>query len=91
MADEFIKGFGILSAAGLAWMTLASWYQTPTFYTTRQLISPPPEPATIYDAVGIFLIDVFLWTAILGALAFWVLIPMGRELSRALEARRDAN
>ncbi|ERH06655.1 MAG: hypothetical protein J07HN4v3_02278 [Halonotius sp. J07HN4] len=31
MADEFMKGFGILTGAGLLWMTLAGWYQTPSF------------------------------------------------------------
>jgi len=25
MADEFMKGFGILTGAGLLWMTLAGW------------------------------------------------------------------
>ncbi|MGM0604689.1 MAG: DUF7314 family protein [Halobacteriota archaeon] len=90
MADEFIKGFGIMMAAGLAWITLAAWYQTPSFYDV-QLIGTPPEPATLFDAIGIFLIDVFLWTAILGALAFWVLIPIGREFVTAFEERRNAN
>ncbi|XVH30748.1 DUF7314 family protein [Haloferacaceae archaeon DSL9] len=90
MADEFMKGFSILTGAGLGWFILASWYQTPEFYITNQLIAPPPEPETLFDALGIFLIDVFLWTALLGAFAFWVLIPAGREISRSLEERRSA-
>ncbi|MCL9815402.1 DUF7314 family protein [Natronocalculus amylovorans] len=90
MADEFIKGFGIMSTAGLAWITLAAWYQTPSFYDV-QLIAPPPEPETLFDAMGIFLIDVFLWTTILGMLAFWVLIPLGREIATSVEERRNAN
>ena len=90
MADEFIKGFGIFSTAALAWITLAAWYQTPSFYDT-QLIAAPVEPETTFDAIGIFLTDVFLWTALLGALAFWVLIPVGRELVGAIENRRSTN
>lgn len=91
MADEFMKGFGILTGAGLVWMTLAGWYQTPSFFITNQLIAPPPEPANVFDAISIFLIDVFLWTALLGAFAFWILIPAGRELTRALEERRESS
>jgi len=91
MADEFMKGFGILTGAGLVWMTLAGWYQTPSFFMTNQLIAPPPEPGNVFDAISIFLIDVFLWTAILGALTFWVLIPAGRELVVAFEERRESS
>ena len=91
MADEFIKGFGILTTAGLVWMILAGWYQTPSFFMTNQLIAPPPEPGNVFDAISIFLIDVFLWTALLGALTFWVLIPAGREAATALEARRESS
>jgi len=91
MADEFIKGFGILSGAGLVWMTLAGWYQTPDFYITNQLIAPVAEPETVFDAIAIFLIDIFLWIAILGAFAFWILIPAGRELVRSVEERRESS
>ncbi len=91
MADEFIKGFGILSGAGLVWMTLAGWYQTPDFYITNQLIAPVAEPETVFDAIAIFMIDIFLWTAILGALAFWILIPVGRELVRSVEERQESS
>lgn len=90
MADEFIKGFGLFSGAGLAWMILAGWYQTPEFESTHQLIEAPPEPQNVFDAIGIFLIDVFLWVAILGALAFWVVVPAGREIRRAYDERRSA-
>jgi len=91
MADEFIKGFGILCGAGLVWMTLAAWYQTPDFYITNQLIVPPEAPETVFDAISIFLIDIFLWIALLGAFAFWILIPAGRELASALEDRRESS
>jgi len=91
MADEFIKGFGILTGAGLVWMVLAGWYQTPSFFMTNQLIAPPPEPGNVFDAISIFLIDIFLWTAILGALTFWILIPAGREAAAALEERRESS
>lgn len=91
MADEFIKGFGILTGAGLVWMVLAGWYQTPSFFMTNQLIAPPPEPGNVFDAISIFLIDIFLWTAILGALTFWILIPAGREAAAALESRRESS
>lgn len=91
MADEFIKGLGFLTVGGLAWMVFAGWYQTPTFETTRQLISEPPEPNNFYDVLGILGAELFLWVTILGTLTFWVGIPAARELRRALEDRQSAN
>jgi hypothetical protein len=91
MADEFIKGLGIFTGAGLAWMVLASWYQTESFGSTRQLIAAPPEPANLFDALAIGMIDVLLWFALLGALTFWVLIPAGREARKAYKNRRSNN
>lgn len=75
MADEFVKGLGLFSGAGLAWMVLAGWYRTESFESSRQLIAPPPEPETLFGAIGIFLNDVFFWTALIGAFTFWLLIP----------------
>lgn len=91
MADEFMKGLAFLTVGGLAWMTFAGWYQTPTFDTTRQLIAEPPEPNNFFDVIGILGAEVFLWVTILGTLTFWVGIPAARELKRTLEERQSAN
>jgi len=82
MADEFAKGFGILVTAGLAWMTLAGWYKTPSF-EGQQLSAAAPEAATVYDQIALTLEPVLFWFAILGALTFWILIP-------AFERARDS-
>ncbi|WP_101296374.1 DUF7314 family protein [Halegenticoccus soli] len=91
MADEFIKGLGILTGAGLAWMVLAGWYQTESFESTSQFFDPAPEAANLFDTIAIALIDVFAWFAILGALTFWVLIPAGRQARRAYNERRESS
>lgn len=89
MADEFIKGLGILTGAGLAWIVLAGWYRTSSFESTKQLIEPVQvESPTVFDTIGIILVDALLWFALLGALTFWVLIPAGRQAKRAIENRR---
>ncbi|SFF95276.1 hypothetical protein SAMN04488063_0905 [Halopelagius inordinatus] len=89
MADEFIKGLGILTGAGLAWMILAGWYRTSSFESTKQLIEPVQvESPTLFDTLGVILLDAFLWFALLGALTFWVLIPAGRQAKRAIDNRR---
>lgn len=89
MADEFIKGFGIFSVAALGWMVSASWYRTESFESTKQLIAEPPEPETMFDALSIFLGDLLFWTALVGALTFWVLIPAGRQAQTAWGERRS--
>ncbi|MFB6139546.1 MAG: hypothetical protein ABEJ26_03825 [Halosimplex sp.] len=85
MADEFAKGLAILSGAGMAWLTLAGWYRTPSFEGSGvQLVAPLElSSPTVYDQIGIALMDVMAWFAIIGALTFWVLIP-------AVEQARDA-
>ena len=88
MADEFIKGFGIFSTAALAWMVSASWYRTESFESTHQLIAAPPEPATVFDAIALFLGDLMFWTALVGAATFWLLIPAGRAARTAWGNRR---
>jgi hypothetical protein len=93
MADEFIKGLGIFTGAGLGWLTLAGWYRTPGFESTRQLISPAsPSPANadLFNLLAIGLMDALFWFAILGALAFWVVLPAVREAGDAIESRRNA-
>jgi hypothetical protein len=90
MADEFAKGLGLLTGGGLAWLVLAAWYRTDSFESTHQLIASPVEPANVFDSIGIFLNDVFFWTALLGAFTFWVLVPAVKELADAYEERNSA-
>ena len=45
------------------------------------------ESATMFDSLGVLLMDVFFWFAIVGALTFWVLIPAVRRASEALDER----
>jgi hypothetical protein len=90
MADEFIKGLGILTGAGLGWMVLASWYRTPSFESTEQLVAPltvDPSSGTLFDAVGILMLDVLLWFALLGALTFWVVVPAARQAMESIDER----
>jgi hypothetical protein len=86
MADEFIKGLGIFTGAGLAWVVLAGWYRTPSFSSTRQLIAPvtvAPGSADLLNTLAITLMDVFFWFALLGPLTFWILIPAVRQAREA--------
>ncbi len=92
MTDEFVKGLGILTGAGLLWMVLAGWYRTPSFGSTEQLVAPltvDTANATLLNLVAITLMDVFFWLALLGPLTFWVLIPAGRQARKAVEERRS--
>jgi hypothetical protein len=88
MADEFIKGLGIFTGAGLGWMVLAGWYRTGSFESTKQLVEPVSAGESLFDALGVMLMDVFFWFALVGALTFWVLIPAGRQAMAAIEDRR---
>ncbi|MDS0293464.1 DUF7314 family protein [Halogeometricum luteum] len=89
MADEFIKGLGIFTASGLGWMVLAGWYRTSSFESTKQLIESAESSGTLFDAMGIALMDAFLYFALLGALTFWLLIPAGRQARSAIRDRRS--
>ena len=89
MADEFIKGLGIFTGGGLAWMVLASWYRTTGFESTDQLVAPVTvEGADLYNSLGVALMDIMFWFTLVGALTFWVLIPAGRQARQAYENRR---
>jgi hypothetical protein len=88
MADEFIKGLGIFTGGGLAWLTLASWYRTSSFESTQQLVEPVSANSNIFDSLGVVLMDTMFWFTLIGALTFWVLIPASREARKALENRR---
>jgi hypothetical protein len=85
MADEFAKGLGIFTIAGLGWLILAGWYNTPSFEGV-QLTGPNPSPETLgtYGQLAIALKDALFWFAILGAVTFWVVIPAFEEARKAL-------
>ncbi|RRJ32822.1 DUF7314 family protein [Halocatena pleomorpha] len=83
MADEFMKGFAILTTSMLGWMVIAGWYNTPSF-TESQLSGPAPENLQMLDQLALTFKTGLLWFALLGALTFWVLIPAGRELRKAM-------
>jgi hypothetical protein len=86
MADEFVKGLGIFTGAGLGWLVLAGWYRTPGFESTRQLVSPAsPDPASadLFNLLAIGLMDGLFWFALLGPLAFWVVLPAVRQARNA--------
>ncbi len=74
MADEFIKGLAVATTAGLGWMVLAGWYNTPSF-GGDQLIGPSPENPDLYAELGLVLKEALFWFAIFAMLTFWVLIP----------------
>lgn len=86
MADEFIKGLAIFSGAGLVWLIIAGWFRTPTFYDA-QLFGPDPEDPDLMVELALALADVMFWLAIVGALMFWVVIPVGREVHAAYTDR----
>lgn len=83
MADEFAKGLTILSGSGLLWMVLAGWFNTPSFEET-QLAYPETQVPSMFGELAIVLKEATFWFAILGAITFWVLIPLGREARSAM-------
>ena len=84
MSDEFAKGFGIFVTAGFIWMVLAGWYNTPAF-EGQQLTGANPSPETLgtFGEMAVLLKDAAFWFAILGALTFWVVIPLIEEARAA--------
>jgi hypothetical protein len=88
MADEFAKGLGILMTAGLGWMVLAGWFNTPSF-EGQQLLAPNPENVDVYGQMALVLKDALFYFAIFGALTFWVVIPAVEELRAAWSERES--
>ncbi|QCC49759.1 DUF7314 family protein [Halapricum salinum] len=86
MADEFVKGLGILMTAGLGWMIVAGWYLTPSFEGT-QLLGEWPENPDLYAQIALAIGDGLFWFAILGTLTFWIVIPAGRKVREELDQR----
>ncbi|WP_227354987.1 DUF7314 family protein [Haladaptatus salinisoli] len=82
MADEFAKGLGIATTAGLAWMVLSGWYTTPGFEDT-QLIGEVPGNLDMYGSFAILLREAFFWFAISAMVFFWVLVPAMRKFQQA--------
>lgn len=85
MADEFMKGLGVLTGAGLVWMVIAGWYNTPSF-SGAQLNGPTPEGLATLDQLAILLKDVMAVVAVGGALLFWVVIPAIEQFRDQLSA-----
>lgn len=79
MADEFAKGLGLAAGAGLIWMVLAGWYRTPSF-DSAQLGGEIPDGLTGVEALAPPVMEAMFWLAVLGMIAFWVVIPAGREI-----------
>lgn len=86
MADEFIKGLAIFCGAGLTWLVLAAWFRTPSF-EDEQLFGPNPENPDLLTEIALTVADVMFWFAILGAITFWVVLPLGREAYAYWQAR----
>lgn len=78
MADEFAKGLGLLTGAGLIWMVLAGWYQTPSF-TGAQLTGAPPSDLSMLGELAVILLESMFWLAVFGAILFWVGVPLVRQ------------
>lgn len=86
MADEFLKGFGILMTAGLGWMIVAGWYTTPEF-EGAQLFGPRPSDPDLYAQIAMTIGDGLFWFAIIGTLTFWIVIPAVRKARDELDER----
>lgn len=83
MADEFVKGLGIFTVAGLGWLVIAGWYNTTE---DVQLTGPPPEGLGTYAEMALLLKEVLFWFAILGTITFWIVIPAVREARSYVDA-----
>lgn len=86
MADEFIKGLGVLTGAGLLWMVFSGWYATPSF-EEKQLVHAI-DTATLgeFGNLALTFREAMFWAAVIGALTFWVLIPAARQARTAIDS-----
>ena len=89
MADEFVKGLGIVTVAGLGWMILSGWYTTPGFEDT-QLIGELPESPDLYGQLALVTREALFWFMVLGAVTFWVVIPAVNQLRSARAGEEEA-
>ena len=89
MADEFAKGFAILTGGGMVWMAVSAWLTTESFEGTQLIAQPPEDPGT-YAQFALLLRDVTTWFVIFGVFAFWIGIPVFRELRAYLEGDAGA-
>jgi hypothetical protein len=64
-------------------MILAGWFNTPSFDSV-QLLSPNPENVGALGSLALVLKDALFWFAILGALTFWVILPLIEQTREAL-------
>lgn len=88
MADEFAKGLGVLSGAGLIWLSLAGNYRTPSF-AGPQLTAPVPENLTAFQEIGVLVMNATFWFMVLGTIAFWLVIPAARAGREYLAERSE--
>lgn len=84
MADEFIKGLTVVTAAGLGWVTLSGWFTTPSFEETQLIGGLSVENPDVYAQMALVVREAMFWFAILGMLAFWVVIPGIRQFREAM-------
>lgn len=83
MADEFIKGLTVVTAAGLGWVTLSGWFTTPSFEETQLIGGLAVENPDVYAQIALAVREAMFWFAVLGMLVFWVVIPGIRQFREA--------
>lgn len=88
MADEFVKGLGIVTAAGFGWMVLSGWYTTHGFEDTQLVGELPAEP-DVYGQLALVSREALFWFMILGGLTFWVVIPGLNQLRSAMAGEEE--
>jgi len=86
MADEFIKGFGMLTTGFMGWMVVAAWFKTPSFEGT-QLIAAPPDDPDLFSEIALIIGESMLWFGLFGALLFWLILPLFGQFRDYLDSR----